>query len=253
MNSIKIKCKESFSSFGSFPKEYPSQLEGNISPNEFEGIINRINSTCKSSFNKLYLLFFIGPIIGIALIIIGIIRWNKLKSDFDDQNDFMKYLNSENDDFMDIKNQEAYKPNKPFFYFVIGIALFLVGIILFGCFYFLFKKKVLGKINGELIIINQNYSQRNITFKMKDEMEKEYIPDFEFRGHRNNQAYMSNVKFDRDGNPYRETQVHYLHITFPISPLQQPNPTPPPLYSINPNGQYFNTDGNKIEMNVIYN
>ncbi|KAN0028482.1 hypothetical protein ACTFIV_010327 [Dictyostelium citrinum] len=259
MNSIKIKCKESISSFGSFPKDYHPQLQGSLSPTEFESIIDRINNACKSSFNKGFLFFFFGPIAGIALIIVGIIRWRKLVEERDkvldwrfNNNDF--YINGDDvySYYMNPKNKDAYKPDRPFFYFVIGIALFLVGCVLFCCFYLAFKRKILGKIENELIPINSMYSQRMISFKMEDENEREYIPDYEFRVHRNNQAYMNGVKFDTNGNPYRDIEVHYLYITFPLNAIQNQPPNQPPMYSITPGIQTNPHDNQMVEMNVMY-
>ncbi|KAM9985305.1 hypothetical protein ACTFIZ_008834 [Dictyostelium cf. discoideum] len=263
MDSVKIKCKESFSSFGSFPKDFPVQLQRNLSQTEFESIINRINNACKSSFNKGFLFFFLGPVAGIALIIIGIVRWRKLVAEFkDNYDDFGGYGfgdysagdYSVGETIMDVSNKNSFKPNMPFFYFVIGIALFLIGCILFCCFYLIFKRKVLGKIENELVPLNSMYSERMITFNLKDETEKEYIPEYEYRIHSNNQAYMNNVKFDKDGNPYKEIEVHYLYITFPINPTTTQNyPTiQPPMYSITPGIEPIQQN-QFVEMNVINN
>ncbi|KAM9968265.1 hypothetical protein ACTFIW_002702 [Dictyostelium discoideum] len=254
MDSVKIKCKESFSSFGSFPKDYPVQLQRNLSPTEFESIINRINNACKSSFNKGYLLFFLGPIAGIALIIVGIVKWRKMVSALKEYYDRFDF--SFDEPVMDVTNRNTYKPDMPFFYFVIGIALFLIGSILFCCFYFMFKRKVLAKIDETLIPLNSMYSQRMITFNLKDEIERKYIPEHEYRIHSGNQAYMNSVKFDKDGNPYKEIEVHYLYITFPLNPITTQNYSTfqPPMYSITPGIQPINHQGNQIvEMEVINN
>ncbi|KAM9993007.1 hypothetical protein ACTFIY_010454 [Dictyostelium cf. discoideum] len=256
MDSVKIKCKESFSSFGSFPKDYPVQLQRNLSPTEFESIINRINIACKSSFNKGFLFFFLGPIAGIALIIIGIIRWRKLVSEFEENFGDYDFDFSAGDVYMDVTNKYSYKPNLPLFYFLIGIVLFLVGCILFGCFYFMFKRKVLAKIDETLIPLNSMYSQRMITFNLKDENERKYIPEYEYRINSSNPSYMNNVKFDTDGNPYKEIEVHYLYITFPLNPITVSNhPTfQHPMYSVTPGIEPINHQENQfVEMEVSKN
>ncbi|KAK5583768.1 hypothetical protein RB653_005368 [Dictyostelium firmibasis] len=240
MNSVKIKTKESFSSFGSFPNDYPIELTGNISKNEFEDLIFRLNSSCKSSFNKAYLFFLLGPIAGVALIIAGIVRWRKLvEEEFDRNTKGHNYFESGDTDIFGF-NQESFKPNQPLFYFVIGIALFLIGSIITCSAYLLFKSKVLGKLKEELVPINQMYSDRMISFKMEDETEKSYVPDHEFRVSKNNQAYMMDIKYDQNGNPYKEIEVHYLYITFPITPVRT-IPTQPQMYSTTPNGYYTNS------------
>ncbi|KAK5575087.1 hypothetical protein RB653_010343 [Dictyostelium firmibasis] len=184
-------------SFGSFEIIYPQNLHGVIEPLEFETTIKTLNSKCHSVFANKYFLILLISLLGLILTIVGFAKTaNDTTTSFDNEN-------------VDPSISGG------IVLVVIGFILMFIGCCVLGIVYMVFKNKVLNKIKAELETINLHFGTRRISWSLKSEIVRNYIPDHEYRLHSNNKAYRNGVKHDYQGNPYREDTVHYIEIQFP--------------------------------------
>ncbi|KAM9980524.1 hypothetical protein ACTFIZ_007879 [Dictyostelium cf. discoideum] len=244
-----LKSTGCSNSFGSFESTYPTNLQGAMERIEFENTIENLNKKCNSVLSKKYYLLFLISLVGIILAIVGISK-SVGNMDAPKQNNFNF---SEND------GPSPSNAAGGFVLIVIGFVLMFLGCCIFGIAFAVFKNKVLNKIKNELAIVNQHFISRRISWSLKSEVVRKYIPSHEYNLHKNNDAYRRGIKYDYQQNPYREETVHFIEVEFPATqnyvPVHFSNPQVQMngTTSNNNSGFGFSSNGGNISIEMSSN